>query len=619
MFHPKLGPQSRDAHLVLDALSQYNILVEIAPDGTILHANAHFLSLTSHAVEDILKTPYWALLAETDEEDKGFKAHWSDLKAGHGWSGIVHHIAQQGKSLWLQASYVPVCDTTGKVRKIAMLAMDISAQKAQEESGAQIVAALDRSQAVIEFDPDGTIRTANANFLQAVGYDLENIQGKHHRIFVFEEEAKGEAYAQLWTDLRAGHFRSGEFRRRRSNGTELWIQATYTPILGPDGTPVKVVKFASDITEQKTQTADYESQIAALNRSQAVIEFDLDGTIRTANENFLNAVGYRLEEIQGQHHRIFCSDAIKNSPDYLDHWHALGRGEFRSGEYERITKDGQALWIQATYNPIFNATGKPVKIIKFATDISAQVKRRNEIIQIGYDVDRSLNDIVTAVDEANQKAAEAEQASSRTSMMVQAVASAAEESAASSNEIAQSVANTRDAVGRATGETKAADDATQALAQAAEAMNGIVDIIQTIAGQINLLALNATIESARAGEAGHGFAVVANEVKNLANQVAQATSQISSEITNIQSVSDTVVERLQSIRKEVNAVQDSVVGVASAIEEQSAAAREITDNMHKASGAVSEISTNLTEISQAVALSNSHAQTGMDLSRQLQK
>jgi methyl-accepting chemotaxis protein len=234
------------------------------------------------------------------------------------------------------------------------------------------LAALDKSQAVIEFAMDGTILTANDNFLQAMGYRLDEVQGQHHRIFMDAKEAQSTEYAQFWQQLNRGEFVSAEFKRMGKGHKEIWIQASYNPIFDDSGRPVKVIKFATDITQQKNQSADFKGQIEAIGKSQAVIEFSMDGIIQSANDNFLHALGYSLDEIKGQHHSLFVEPAYKNSDEYRQFWQALNRGEFSSGEYKRMGKGGREIWIQASYNPILDLNGKPVKVVKYASDITQQ-------------------------------------------------------------------------------------------------------------------------------------------------------------------------------------------------------------------------------------------------------
>ncbi|GJD95638.1 PAS domain S-box protein [Methylobacterium iners] len=256
------------------------------------------------------------------------------------------------------------------------------------------LAALDRSQAVIEFALDGTILTANANFLAAVGYSLREVKGQHHRMFVDPAERESEAYRGFWASLGRGEFQAGEYRRVAKGGREIWLQATYNPILGPTGRPRKIVKFASDITAQKLSNADSTGKVAAIGRSQGIIEFALDGTILTANANFLAVVGYGLEEVQGQHHRMFVDPAERESEEYRAFWAALRRGEFQAAEFRRIAKGGGEIWIQATYNPILDPAGRPIKVVKFATDITAEVAKRRQFQLLSLVANETDNSVI---------------------------------------------------------------------------------------------------------------------------------------------------------------------------------------------------------------------------------
>jgi PAS domain S-box-containing protein len=240
-----------------------------------------------------------------------------------------------------------------------------------------IYQALDRVQAIIEFNLDGTVVRANENFLHLFGYDLDEVAGKHHRIFCDPEYAASDAYAEFWQKLGRGENHEAEFKRLAKGGGELWLQASYNPVFDEDGMPIKVVKFATDVTAAKLQTAEFEGKVEAINRAQAVIEFDLDGTVITANENFLSIFGYDLDEITGKHHRIFCDPGYSESPAYAEFWQKLGRGEYESSEFKRIAKDGTELWLQASYNPIFDADGKLLKVVKFASDITDEVQKRS--------------------------------------------------------------------------------------------------------------------------------------------------------------------------------------------------------------------------------------------------
>jgi methyl-accepting chemotaxis protein len=463
------------------------------------------------------------------------------------------------------------------------------------------LAALDRAQAIIEFNLDGIILTANKNFLTAVGYSLPEIVGKHHSIFVEPAYRDSAEYRQFWSRLRTGEFQAAQYRRFGKGGREIWIEASYNPVIGSDGKPYKIVKFATDITRQKAEDADRIGQMAAIRKAQAVIEFDLDGVILDANENFLATVGYTLDEIKGQHHSLFVSPAERASADYKAFWAALKRGEYQAAQYKRFGKGGKEVWIQASYNPIFDAAGRPYKVVKFATDITGQTKLLHNLRHI---IDHNFAEIDKAVVKSASESSGSIDAARATAENVQSVAAAAEELSASVGEISESMARSRTVTDSAYDQASSAGAYTKKLSDAASAMTGIVNLIQNIASQINLLALNATIESARAGEAGRGFAVVAQEVKNLANQAAKATEQITSEINGVQSISSEVVAALESIRGSIGTMRDSVVSAVAAVEEQSALARDMSANMHSAAAAVNTISTNVTSISAAVSQVN---------------
>ncbi len=462
-----------------------------------------------------------------------------------------------------------------------------------------LLTALDTSQAIIEFKPDGTILNANGSFLKAMGYSLDEIRGRHHSIFVEPGYAASRPYKDFWAALARGEFQSAEYKRLAKGGREIWIQATYNPVRDRAGRIVRVVKLATDVTARKLQDADAQGQIAAIGKSQAVIQFNLDGTIITANDNFLAAVGYRLDEIVGRHHSMFVDAAYAASDDYRRFWEMLGRGEYQAAEYKRIGKDGREIWIQASYNPIFDLNGKPFKVVKYATDITRQMQERLNRSATGKAVDADLSEIVRAVSTATERAQTSAQASVETSSNVQSAAAGAEQLAASVNEISRQTADASRVSSEAVDQAHKTGGIVDGLAAAAQRIGDVVKLITDIAGQTNLLALNATIEAARAGEAGKGFAVVASEVKNLANQTAQATEEITSQIGQVQGATQQAVAAIQGIGSTIQRLSEISSLIAAATEEQNVVTQSISANMQVVAQNVSSISDSVSEIAEA--------------------
>ncbi|WP_238254989.1 methyl-accepting chemotaxis protein, partial [Methylorubrum podarium] len=383
---------------------------------------------------------------------------------------------------------------------------------------ASILAAVDRAMGRIEFAMDGTITDANANFLALVGYTLDEVRGRPHATFVPPEQRESPEYKAFWDALRRGEFQASEFRRIAKDGRPIWIQASYNPILDRGGRPYKVVKFASDITAQTQRNAGYAGQIAAINRSQAVIQFDLDGTITDANENFLTTMGYRLDEIRGRHHSLFVDPEEAKSGAYATFWKSLANGTFQAGEFQRFAKGGRSVWIYGSYNPILDSDGRPCAVVKFASDVTQAVTDRRRRADGQRSIEADLGSITGAMSNVSRQASETAAAVAVTSNNVQSVAAGAEEFAASISELSRHASQAKIAADAAVTRAEEAGGIVSGLTATAERIGEVVSVIRSIADQTNLLALNATIEAARAGAAGRGFAVVATEVKALASQ-----------------------------------------------------------------------------------------------------
>jgi methyl-accepting chemotaxis protein len=444
-----------------------------------------------------------------------------------------------------------------------------------------ILAALHRSQAIIEFKPDGTIITANANFLTALGYTLDEIKGKHHSMFVDPAFRESAEYRQFWGKLARGEFQAAQYKRLGKGGKEVWIEASYNPILDARGKTYKVVKFATDISAAKAVYADLHGKVEAIGRSQAVIEFNMDGTIITANQNFLSVLGYTLDEIKGKHHSMFVEPAYRESAEYREFWAKLNRGEFQAAQYKRVGKGGKEAWIEASYNPVLDLNGKLWKVVKFATDLS---KRKAQNAALAHDFETGVKSLVNSVSlsagnmetTAQSLAAAAEQ----TNKQSVTVSGATEELTASVTEISRQISEASRVIGTAVDEAQKSETMVTNLLSAAGKIGDVSNLITDIASQTNLLALNATIEAARAGEAGKGFAVVANEVKSLANQTAKATEEIGIQIKGIQDSSQSTAGAIREIAKIISQVSEISTSISGAIEEQSAATREVSQNIN---------------------------------------
>ncbi|MSR63059.1 MAG: PAS domain S-box protein [Planctomycetes bacterium] len=358
------------------AISKAQAVIEFKLDGTILTANENFLTTLGYRLDEIQGKHHSMFVEPGYAAGSEYRQFWGDLAAGKFQAAEYKRIGKGGKEVWIQASYNPILDANGKPFKVVKFATDITATKLRNADYQGQLEAISKAQAVIEFKLDGTILTANENFLTTLGYRLDEIQGKHHSMFVESSYRTSNEYLQFWGDLAAGKFQAAEYKRIGKGCKEVWIQASYNPIHDTNGKPFKVVKFATDITAAKLRNADYQGQLEAISKAQAVIEFKLDGTILTANENFLATLGYRLDEVQGKHHSMFVESSYRTSNEYRQFWSDLAAGKFQASEYKRIGKGGREVWIQASYNPILDAGGKPFKVVKFATDITAATLRK---------------------------------------------------------------------------------------------------------------------------------------------------------------------------------------------------------------------------------------------------
>jgi methyl-accepting chemotaxis protein len=370
---PLASGADRKLRGIVDAINRSQAMIEFALDGVILDANANFLATLGYTLEEIKGQHHSMFVDPAYRSSPEYRLFWEKLGRGEYDAGQYKRLGKGGKEIWIQASYNPIMGPSGKPVSVVKYATDITEQVIKNADFTGQIAAVNKAQAVIEFTLDGKILRANENFLNTVGYVAAELVGQHHSLFVDAAYRQSTEYRLFWEKLGRGEYDAGQYKRVGKGGKEVWIQASYNPIIGPDGKPSKVVKYATDITEQVIKNADFTGQIDAVNKAQAVIEFTLDGKILRANENFLNTVGYVAAELVGQHHSLFVDPTYRQSAEYRLFWDKLGRGEYDAGQYKRIGKGGKEVWIQASYNPIIGPDGKPFKVVKYATDITEQV------------------------------------------------------------------------------------------------------------------------------------------------------------------------------------------------------------------------------------------------------
>jgi methyl-accepting chemotaxis protein len=629
----------------IEAIGKSQAVIEFSLDGMILNANDNFLNAMGYTLAEV-KGKHHSIFAEPAYAASAeYRDFWASLNRGEFQAGEFKRVGKGGKEVWIQASYNPILDPAGKPFKVVKFATDITAAKLQNANYSGQVESISKSQAVIEFSLDGIVLNANPNFLNVMGYSLPEIKGKPHSIFVEPAYAASSDYREFWAALNRGEFQAGEFKRIGKGGKEVWIQASYNPILDPSGKPFKVVKFATDVTEAKLRNADYAGQIAAINKAQAVIEFNMDGTILTANDLFLNLVGYSLNEIRGKHHSIFAEPVYAASAEYREFWAKLNRGEFDTGEYKRYGKGGKEVWLQASYNPILDLNGKPYKVVKLTSDITEQVRLKQQVsdtmerdkrtaAELAHKVE-SLQETAIALAASSEELSAisqqltnsatetAEQAnlvsrgSEQVSANVGVVAAGSEEMLTSIREISKSASEASRVAKAAVSMAESTNQTIGKLGISSLEIGKVIKVITSIAQQTNLLALNATIEAARAGEAGKGFAVVANEVKELAKETARATEEIGHKIEAIQGDTKAAVTAIGQVGEVINQVNDISNTIASAVEEQTATTNEIGRNVTEAARGTSDIARNISRVAETAAHTTSGAKDTQVAARSL--
>lgn len=632
MFHFRSPKREIDnSKAMLAATDTAFAMIWFDLDSTITNANQNFCKIMGYEPNEIIGQNHSIFLLPKEAQGQSYLEFWDSLRAGDTQQKTFARRHKDGSIIYIEASYIPLKDQNDLVTGVVKIATDVTEKTIVSNLHQAKTEATLRSAAVIEFTMDGTILTANDNFLNALGYNLDEIKGKHHKIFMPDDEVNTVEYEEFWEELQAGNFVSGDFVRKAKNGSDVFIQASYNVLFDPQGKPERVMKTATDITKQRVAANDISGQMNAIHRVQAVIEFNPDGTIITANDNFLSALGYTLEEVQGCHHSMFVRKKERNTEEYTQFWEMLNAGQYIDSEFLRIAKTGEEIWIQATYNPIFDIHGNVYKIVKFAADVTlfksaiidinaaitelsrgnlainlpdempgeledlrtnfnASLGRLAALIQqitLGIDNMQSEVDGIAAASEDLGRRTESQAASLiETAAAITELNSSVENSAEGAKTAAQAVSRARERSGQGRDVVEQTITAMTDISQSSEEISKITSVIDDIAFQTNLLALNAGVEAARAGESGRGFAVVASEVRTLAQRSSEAAREIA----------DLIETSSNQVRSGVALVHESGI----ALKEIETLVSQVDGLVHSISNSSQEQATGLGEINKAV-------------------
>ena len=603
----------------LQAISKSQAVIEFQMDGSIITANENFLTIFGYLSDEIAGKNHSMLVDDSVKRSGEYREFWARLNRGEFVTSEFRRIGKGGREIWIQASYNPIVDVNGKTFKVVQYATDITAMVHNRAESTKLRTIVDESEAAfMTVDRDFVVTYTNKQ--------TKAMMVKYQQVF-----------RSIWPSFDGSKLLGSnidQFHKNPQHQRTLLSDPSRLPYktdikVGPltFGLTVTAQRDAAgnyvgntlewndvtDIRKQEFVNADYSGQIAAISKSQSVIEFNLDGTVISANDNFLQTMGYTMEEIKGGHHSRFVDDASKQSSEYKEFWAKLNRGEYVTGEFKRIGKRGREIWMQSSYNPINDLTGKPFKVVEYATDITVQVNERQEMVRILEQVNGNATSLASSAEEltavSSQMAANASETSSQAGVVsaaseqvsrnVQTVSTGVEEMNAAINEIAKNASDAARVSQAAVLSAAAANDTIGKLGDSSAEIGKVIKVITSIAEQTNLLALNATIEAARAGEAGKGFAVVANEVKELAKETAKATEDISRKIEAIQQDTKGSVDSIREIGQVIAQINDISNTIASAVEEQTATANEMSRNVAEAAKGTAEIAQNITSVAQA--------------------
>ena len=366
-----LEKEVAEFHAIKKEINKARCVVEFDGTGTITYVNENLLVALDYAAQDLVGQHHRELVDKAKTSPSDVKTFWQDLSKGKNQSGKFYFVNSAGNIVVFQGYFAPVI-INGQLVKVVCYLTDVTKDAVSSIDYAAQLEAISKIQAVIEFDLQGNILAVNDNFATVTGYTKQEIIGNHHSMFVDAATKTNAEYKAFWTKLASGQTDGGVYKRIGKGGSSVWLRASYNPIIGADGKPFKVVKYATDITEAKNEAVELSGQIDAVNKAMSVIEFDLKGNILAVNDNFAKVTGYTSQEIIGKHHSMFVDASYKSSTEYKAFWEKLGAGETNAGVFKRIGKNGNEIWLQASYSPIKDANGNPSKVVKYASDISEQ-------------------------------------------------------------------------------------------------------------------------------------------------------------------------------------------------------------------------------------------------------
>lgn len=614
-----------EEHAELMAINNTRPVGQYDMEGNVLEVNEKFESLVGFGRAELIGKHVGIFVDEATRQSPEYKAEvtalWEKLRRGEDCTGEGKRMRKDRTEIWVEYSYAPVLGADGKPYRVVNVLRDITERTMANADYRGQIAAIGKAQAVIEFNMDGTVITANENFLKALGYTLEEVKSRHHSIFVDEAYKQSPAYKEFWAKLNRGEYDAAEYKRIGKGGREVWIQASYNPILDLNGKPFKVVKYATDITRQKLLSADDQGQIAAIGKAQAVIAFNMDGTVITANDNFLKALGYTLDEIKGRHHSMFVDESYRQSPAYTEFWTKLNRGEYQAAEYKRIGKGGREVWIQASYNPILDLNGKPFKVVKYATDITGQKQAVSAMMADAMMLSQAAIDgkLSTRAD-VNRHQGDYRKVVEGVNSTLDAVIGPLNVSAKYVDDISKGLVEASNVL-----QAMAANDYTRRVSTS----NQRAKIIDTYNGDFNTIKnnLNACIEAlAGVGVATNktadtlqasmkSIAQNAQSLSSSSQQLASTSQQMSSNAEETSAQASTVASATQQVTTNLNSVAtgaeemtSTVQSISSNASEAAKVAGEAVNTANAANSTVAKLGESSAEIGQVIKVITSIAQ-----------